>query len=185
MKSIYFSREWAMPSADTFSIKPIKKLITEKINSISKNNPLIIDPFVRNSPFKKLCFSNDIDTEIRADRNMDAIDFLCDIETETADMMLFDPPYSPRQVSECYKRLGKTVNMETTQSSFWSNLKKQVSRITKENGIVISFGWNSGGIGKKYGFELKQILLVPHGGSHNDTIVTVEEKKIQSQGRMF
>ena len=41
---------------------------------------------------------------------------------------------------------------------------------------VITFGWNSGGIGKKYGFEIIRILLVPHGGWHNDTICTVEVK---------
>ena len=31
-------------------------------------------------------------------------------------------------------------------------------------------------IGKKYGMEIQEILLVPHGGWHNDTIVTVEKK---------
>lgn len=41
---------------------------------------------------------------------------------------------------------------------------------------VITFGWNSGGIGKTNGFEIEQILLVPHGGWHNDTICTVERK---------
>lgn len=29
---------------------------------------------------------------------------------------------------------------------------------------------------KKYGFEIIEILLVAHGGWHNDTIVTVEKK---------
>ena len=28
----------------------------------------------------------------------------------------------------------------------------------------------------EYGFEIVEILLVPHGGWHNDTIVTVERK---------
>ena len=32
------------------------------------------------------------------------------------------------------------------------------------------------GDGKKYGFEIIEILLVAHGGWHNDTIVTVEKK---------
>jgi len=32
------------------------------------------------------------------------------------------------------------------------------------------------GIGKNRGFEMVEILLVPHGGSKNDTIVTVERK---------
>lgn len=51
------------------------------------------------------------------------------------------------------------------------------SRIVKKGGKVISFGWNSGGIGDSYGFCKTKILLVAHGGWHNDTIVTVEIKK--------
>lgn len=38
------------------------------------------------------------------------------------------------------------------------------------------FGWNSGGIGKKYGFEIEKIILIAHGGWHNDTIITIEKK---------
>lgn len=83
---------------------------------------------------------------------------------------------SPRQVSECYKNLGHTVNMQTTQASYWSKQKAEIGRIVKPGGIVITCSWNSGGIGKKYGFEIQEILLVPHGGWHNDTIVVVEKK---------
>ena len=43
-------------------------------------------------------------------------------------------------------------------------------------GIVISCGWNTQGMGKQNGFEIIEILLVCHGGAHNDTIVTVERK---------
>ncbi len=46
----------------------------------------------------------------------------------------------------------------------------------KKDGIVISFGWNTNGIGKTKGFEIIEILMVAHGGSHNDTICTVERK---------
>lgn len=35
-----------------------------------------------------------------------------------------------------------------------------------------------------YGFEIQKILLVPHGGIHNDTIVTVEIKT-QRQCNIF
>ena len=38
------------------------------------------------------------------------------------------------------------------------------------------YKWTSMGLGKNRGFKLKEILLVPHGGSKNDTIVTVEQK---------
>lgn len=107
---------------------------------------------------------------------MDAIDFLKNFDDDSVDCVLYDPPYSPRQVSECYKKLGKTVDFTTTQSSYWSNQKKEMERIVKKDGVVISCGWNSGGIGKKYGFDIVEILLVPHGGAHNDTIVVVEKK---------
>ena len=64
--------------------------------------------------------------------------------------------------------------MKTTQASFWSALKKEIARIVKPNGIVISFAWNSNGIGKTNGFQQEEILLVAHGSNHNDTIVVVE-----------
>ncbi|MEQ9716120.1 MAG: hypothetical protein ABGF52_11385, partial [Candidatus Asgardarchaeum sp.] len=54
--------------------------------------------------------------------------------------------------------------------------REGISRVIKDNGIVISCGWNSNGVGKTRGFEIVEILLVPHGGIHNDTIVTVERK---------
>lgn len=97
-------------------------------------------------------------------------------DDNSVDTVLYDPPYLVRQVSEVYRKLGQSVNMETTQASYWSKQKEQIGRIVKKDGIVISCGWNSGGIGKKYGFEILEILLVPHGGAHNDTIVTVERK---------
>ena len=97
-------------------------------------------------------------------------------DDNSVDMVLFDPPYSGRQVSECYKKLDKTVTMQDTNSSYFTKFKKEISRIVKSNGLVVSCGCNSNGIGKKYGFEMIEILLVAHGASHNDTIVTVERK---------
>ena len=41
------------------------------------------------------------------------------------------------------------------------------------------------GIGKNRGFEMIEILLVPHGGSKNDTIVTVEQKSNCQQICLF
>ena len=161
-----------MPDSDTFSINPIADFIGRKIPIDS----YCVDPFARNSPFKRFCYTNDLDPDFDTDCHMDALDFLKSIPDEKADFVLFDPPYSPRQVSECYKKMGKTVNMETTQSSFWGDMKKEISRITKPKGSVMCFGWNSGGIGEKRGFMLTEILIVAHGGAHNDTICTLEIK---------
>lgn len=173
------NRAWAMPNKNTFSIKPINELVRKHFGDMeTRHDSLVrIDPFVNDSPFKHHCeFTNDIDPDIQATSNIDALDFLKQFSDESVDLVLFDPPYSPRQVSECYKKLEMTVNMQTTQSSFWGNMKKEITRIVKPRGKVITFGWNSGGIGKTAGFEQVEILLVPHGGWHNDTICTVEQK---------
>lgn len=164
-------RVWAMPSKKTFEIKPISELIKQEVD----HRLLWIDPFANESKIARI--TNDLNPEYGTDYHMDALDFLKMFDDESVDGVLYDPPYSPRQVSECYKGVGTAVTSETTQSSFWTNQKREISRIVKPGGKVISFGWNSGGIGDKYGFDIKRILLVPHGGWHNDTICTVEVKR--------
>lgn len=162
------SRAWAMPNKNTFSIKPIGELIDKHISGYS------IDPFANSNTLATV--TNDLDESFDTDYHMDALDFLKMFEHSSVDTVLFDPPYSQRQIAEHYKSLGRSVNMETTQSSFWGKMKREIARVVKPNGKVITCGWNSGGIGKTHGFEIVEILLVPHGGWHNDTIVTVEKK---------
>ena len=165
-----FSRVWEMPNANTFDIKCISRLI----HKYHKQGMISLDPFANKNRIAKI--TNDLDPEMGTDYCMDALDFLKQFESGSVDFVLYDPPYSPRQVSECYKKMGLTVNMQTTQSSFWGNLKKEIARVVKANGIVISFGWNTNGIGKTKGFEIVEILTVAHGGQHNDTLCTVERK---------
>ena len=172
MTDIKINREWAMPNSNTFSIKPIRELIERYLSGT------IIDPFANQN--KLATITNDLDPQYDTDYHMDATEFLKMLDNNSADVVLWDPPYSPRQIMECYKKFNMTVNMQTTQASYWSKQKEQIARIVKPNGVVITCGWNSGGIGKKYGFEIVEILLVAHGGWHNDTICTVERKTIQN-----
>lgn len=158
-----------MPNKNTFDIKPINELIHKYLV-----DGVVIDPFANKN--KVATITNDLDTQYDTDYHLDALDFLKQFGDNSVDVVLYDPPYSPRQVSESYRRLGRSVNMQTTQASYWSNQKKEIDRIVKKGGISITCGWNSGGIGKKHGFEIVEILLVPHGGWHNDTIITVEKK---------
>jgi|TARA_R100000482_G_scaffold99798_1_gene43333 hypothetical protein len=161
-------RKWAMPNHNTFSIKPIREFIGEvPIQSI--------DPFARNS--KLATITNDLNPDFDTTHNMDALDFLKTIDDNSVDMVLFDPPYSPRQLKECYDSIGKSLTQSQTQSSYWAYCKDEITRITKPGGIVLSFGWNTQGMGKSRGFEIESILLVPHGGMHNDTICVKEVKK--------
>jgi len=165
-------RVWAMPNKNTFDIKPIKKLLAEEMTE-----GLWIDPFANKN--KLATITNDLNPDFDTDYHMDALDFLRMFDNESVDGVLYDPPFSPRQVSECYNDFGYNVTWNTTKASFWSNHKKEIARILKVGGKVFTFGWNSGGIGKGHGFNIKRILLVPHGGWHNDTICTVEIKIMQ------
>lgn len=163
-------RVWSMPSKNTFSIKPIAEMLAEEVDS----SKLWIDPFANTN--KIATITNDLNSEYDTTYHLDALDFLKMFEDNSVDGVLYDPPFSPRQVSECYRGFGVSVTSETTRSSFWANQKKQIQRIVRIGGKVITFGWNSGGIGKSAGFEVQRVLLVPHGGWHNDTICTVEIK---------
>jgi hypothetical protein len=162
-----------MPDSKTFKIEPIKRLVERYAAGI------VIDPFANEGSIKRFLkceryITNDIDTEFPCDYHLDALDFLKVFADKSVDTILYDPPYSPRQVSECYKRLDKTVTMSDTNSLFYSRLRSEILRILKPGGIIVCCGWNSNGIGKKYGFEMLEVLDVAHGGRHNDTLVTVE-----------
>lgn len=162
-------RAWAMPSKNTFTVPPIKAFVQEEMGE-----GLWIDPFSCGCRIAQV--TNDLNPEVDADFHMDALDFLKQFDDESVDGVLYDPPYSPRQVAECYEGVGREVTMETTQASFWARHKSEMARIVKRGGRVLAFGWNSGGVGKKYGFEMTRVLLVAHGGAHNDTICTSEYK---------
>ena len=114
-----------MPNSRTFKIKSIRNLILKYI----EKDITILDPFANEMSIKKSIInskyiSNDIDTDYKCDYNLDAYDFFKLFENKSIDMVLFDPPYSGRQVLECYKKLQKTITMHDTNSGFISKFKK-------------------------------------------------------------
>jgi hypothetical protein len=173
---ITFSREWAMPSAWTFTIKPIAALIARYVG----NGKGWVDPFAgNNSPAE---FTNDMNPGRNARYHMEAFEFCANPPFPSFKGVLFDPPYSNRQISEHYKGLGKAARGLDTSGNFYAKVKSAIAPRIEPNGLAISFCWNSVGFGKKHGFEIVEILLVSRGGSKNDTIVTVE-RKLQSRSR--
>lgn len=168
---IDFSRIFSMPNKWTFKIKPIRELISEEMTT-----GVWVDPFAGyNSPAN---IRNDIDPESNAEYHMDALDFLKTIKSESADGVIYDPPYSVRQASECYKKHGlEKFTAKVTRWDYWRDIKREIRRIIKKGGKAICCGWSSNGVGDKTQFDMIRIRLVQHGGGHNDTIVTVEIKK--------
>lgn len=163
-------RIWAMPNKWTFTIPPIRDLIVDYIDENW------IDPFAGdNSPAD--C-TNDLNPDSKALFHIDALEFLKIQPSDHFDGAFFDPPYSITQAQQCYKSFGKD-KLDITPSSmkYWKEIKDNLARVLKAQAVCICCGWSSHGLGKCRGFEMVEILLVPHGGSKNDTIVTVEVKK--------
>ena len=149
MSEYKIERVWAMPSKQTFSIQPISKLLKEELGEY-----LDVFPY----PYKH-----------------DALEFLKSLPDQSETFVAYDPPYSPRQLKECYDSLGMSVGHHSN-AKYWSNCKDEINRIIKTGGKIISFGWNTNGMGKGRGFKITRILLVSHGGMHNDTICMVNKK---------
>ena len=110
-------RIWAMPNKWTFGIKPIAKLLKEEIG-----NGLWIDPFAGEmSPAQ---VTNDLNPKRQTTYHMDALDFLKMFDDDSVDGILYDPPYSPRQVKECYDGIGGNLKWDG-HTNFWSDTKKK------------------------------------------------------------
>lgn len=168
-----------MPNAETFSVKPIGEFVKRYL-VVSQ---LSVDPFARNRDWAT--FTNDINPSTTAMSHQDAEAFLGALAAikVSADLVLFDPPYSPRQVMEHYQAAGLKVTQEDTQSGrLYRRVRNAIDRIMQPGGIVLSFGWQSGGMGIGRGYELIETMLVAHGGGHNDTICIAERKLSDTSG---
>ena len=171
MNNIIFEKVWAMPNGNTFTIKPIKEFVEVEVN----RGGVIVDPFANNCKYGTI--RNDLNPEYDTHYHMDALDFLKTIDSDSADLVLYDPPYSITQASVLYKEYGKKkLEINVANMKYWSEIKNEIARILKLNGRVICCGWNTNGLGKNRGFEMTSVLIVNHGGSKNDTLVTLEYK---------
>lgn len=180
MNNVKITRTWAMPNSKTFTIKPIKELVERHVKSAK----VIIDPFANSCTYGTV--TNDLNPEFDTTYHLDALEFLKMQADESADLVLYDPPYSISQAAEMYKAYGKEkLEINVANMKYWASCKSEVARILKYNGVAICCGWNSNGIGINRGFEMREMLIVAHGGSKNDTIVTVERKTKQPQISFF
>lgn len=177
--SASFSRVWAMPNGDTFSVPPIGDFVRRYL-AVSK---VSIDPFARNKRWAT--HTNDLNPATEAEHHMDAEKFLLKLAADgvKADLIIFDHPYSPRQISGCYKSVGLEVGMKETQSALlYQRVLDAIVPACTEDAVVLSFGWNSVGMGKRHDFEQIEIMLCCHGGAHNDTICLAERRRPNLQG---
>ena len=146
----------------TFSIKPIRKWVEsmcecKTLNLFAGRTLLSIDEI-----------RNDLDCDAVKDYQKDALQFLKEWDGEKFNTILLDPPYAYRKSMEMYNGI---------KASPFRQLKDEIPRILKPNGIVITFGYHTIVIGKNRGFEVERIALFSHGGAIHDTIASIERNK--------
>ena len=155
-----FSRHWAMPSPHTFQIPPIRRFLHRWLRGVS------VDPFAGQSTIAT--HRNDLLD------GLDAADFCRSLLASgiTADTILYDPPYSPRQIREVYQSRG--LLPPNPNAAYFAQYRQPLADLLKPGGVALSFGWNSAGFGARW--PILEIVLIYHGGKHNDTLCLAQRK---------
>ena len=130
--------------------------------------------------------TNDYDKSFQTKYHMEAIQFLKTLGDNSCDTVICDPPTDASNGKYWKDKLnlpkitynvnGKEKVIYYTMADYWSVLKKEISRVVKIGGVVIYSGCTSSGVGKKLGFEMKEVNIMCHGGWTPDTYITVETK---------
>ena len=171
------SRVWAMPAADTFDVEPIHNFVWKYLHE----SKVSIDPFARNKRWAT--YTNDLSPETEAEFHIEALEFIETLAARgvKADLAIWDPPYSLEQCSRSYQSVGRKVTERDTQIfGRWTEHRHALNSVLSDDAVVLTFGWNSQGMGKKHGFILEEVLLVCHGAAHNDTIC-IAERRLQRE----
>ena len=172
-KLMKISRQFNMANLDTFKCQAIGLFVDKYL----KESKVSIDPFARN--FQGGTYRNDLNPETKAEYHLKARDFLKELTTQrvTADLVIFDPPYSMEQCKRCYESYGYKFTYEDSLYVIrWTKEKDIITQLLPIGGVFLHFGWHSNGMGMKRGFKIEEVLLVSHGGAKNDTICTAERR---------
>ena len=167
---IIITRVWAMPHKYTFRVAPLRAIIFRH----KHGGEIWADPFAGfNSPAE---LTNDLNPAAPVWNHLEAQEFVAQFDDASLDGVIFDPPYSITQVSRSYNNMGLKFKGRENPTGGFPIVRDHISRIVRVGGHVISYGWNTVGMGKKRGFEPIEYLICSHGGNRNDTLVVVERK---------
>lgn len=151
------------PKKYTFEMPLVKRFV--EVNSFGKVLNLFAGKTILNLDETRV----DLNKDMPADYHMDSYDFvLMAIENKWVyDTIIFDPPYNLRKSREKYNGI---------YTSRLRKIRTLLPQILKIGGIIINFGYDTTGMGKKRGFEKEHVLIINHGGDHNDTLCLIERK---------
>jgi len=166
----------------------IRKIIEDEIRALNDTHSLkrvikICDPFAREGFVGKLpnCISNDLNPEYDTDYNLEFQQFarVMHMKQVAFDLVVFDPPYSLRQLKDCYDGIGKDLKLWQT-NNMWGVGKNFLSHHMPVGSIVISLGWTTAGFGRKRGFEKKAVHVFEQSAREDRySVFVVVEQKVQ------
>lgn len=177
-----------------FSNPHIRKHINEVIKLCTVNNNYqtikACDPFARESFTTKEpgFITNDLNEMMPTNYHLEFKDFaeMMFEQEQQFDLILFDPPYSLRQLKDLYDGIGKDLELWQTQN-MWGAGKDMLAKCVKPGGYVISLGWSSAGFGTYRGFTKKAVYLFQSSGREDryDIIMTIERKTQTTLDSLF
>jgi hypothetical protein len=156
-------------NADTFTTNWAKTIWNDcRVH----HEAIVIDPFARNCKLGSRDFRNDLNPETNATHHLEALEFLQSLDSDFADFVIFDPPFSDRMANDHYDGFG-TSNLYT-QNNYIKSCYQEIDRLLKPNGGLLRLGYNSNRPLKT--FELETLWLIAHGGHRRDTIASLWRK---------
>lgn len=163
--AVAIERFFEMPHRYTFQMPKLRAWVESKLEGRTLNIFGGITRLIH--PQGHEIVHNDIRPEMYPDVSIDAYDIDAITALGRFQTVVFDPPYSAYQAVHSY---GGVKMQEVSRA------RQGIQRVLDLEGVVISLGWNSTGMGEKRGYAKEAILLVNSGGSHNDIIITVERR---------
>ncbi len=138
-------------------------------DEVSADAVLTVDPFARDCRW--CSWTNDIDHDTEADFHMDAklfLEHMANEETGRVDLVLFDPPFSPRQAEEKYA-VGH-VNVYQTPGYIGACFQSIVKAL-RPGGHVLKLGYNTNRHHPL--LVLEKVWVVAVGANRNDVLVSL------------
>ena len=138
---MHITREFARASHWTFKIRPVAALLARYV---PPGGAGWADPFAGTARLAE--FTNDLDPRQATTHHLDAVEFAAQLPNGLQGV-LFDPPYSYRQITEHYRAFGRRATAKDTSYNFYRRVQLELAKRMAPGSLAISFGWNSNGFG--------------------------------------
>lgn len=168
MKIEYLRDAW-MGRRDTHQTRYFQKIWRDCINAEWWVQPsVVIDPFARNCPLGTL--TNDLNPDTDAIDHEDALEWLKAIDSDIADFVILDPPFSDVAQSRIY---GMKTNLYT-DARYFKGIMMEIGRILKPGGRLLRLGYTTSNLNRT--LVLERLYVVNFFSPRNDVLVSIFRK---------